>query len=102
MPLRIHGGDHGGIGEESLWRHIGQHPALLQGDDAVRVAFDEIHIVLDLDDAAHAGRFRRRDQDFHDRVLVAGRNAAGRLVQQDNGGIERKCAGDIEQFLLTL
>src|SRR5258705_11876723 len=35
-------------------------------------------------------------------MLVTARNAAGRLVQQDDGGIEREGAGDIEQFFLTL
>ena len=35
-------------------------------------------------------------------MFVAGRNAAGRLVQQDDGWIEGKCAGDIQEFLLAL
>ena len=76
--------------------------AFLQRDDAMRVALDQIHVVLDLDDAAHAGGLRGRDQHFHDRVLVAGRNAAGRLVKQDHGWIERKGAGDIQQLLFAL
>ena len=33
-----HGGDHRRIGEEGVGRHIGQHAAFLQGDDAMRVA----------------------------------------------------------------
>src|SRR6267378_2572665 len=35
-------------------------------------------------------------------MLVAARNPAGRLVQKDDGGIEREGAGYIEQFFLTL
>ena len=55
-----HGGDHGGIGEEGLGRHVGQHAAFLQRDNAMRVALDQVHVMLDLDDGAHAGGFRRR------------------------------------------
>src|SRR5215813_8868193 len=31
------------------WRGVGQHLALMQRDDAVRVAKDDVHVVLDLD-----------------------------------------------------
>src|SRR5262250_2224498 len=34
------------------WRGVGQHLALVQRDDAVRVAEDDVHVVLDLDDGA--------------------------------------------------
>ena len=68
----------------------------------MRIALDKIHVMLDLDDGAHARGLRRRDQHLHDRMLVAGRNAAGRLIEQNDDRIERKSAGDIEQFLFAL
>ena len=101
-PGPDNGGYHRGIGEERIGRHVGQYGALLQRDDPVRIALDQIHVVLDLHDGADASRLRRGDQHFHDGMLVAGGDAAGRLVQQDHGRIERKGAGDIEQLLLAL
>ena len=74
----------------------------MQRDDAMRIALDQIHVMLDLDDRPDAGRFGGGDQYFHDRMLVTGRNPAGRFVQQDNGGVEREGAGDIEQLFLAL
>src|SRR3954466_7146528 len=48
---------HRRIPEEGFGRHVGQHAPLLQRHDEMRVALDEVHVVLDLDDAAHAGGF---------------------------------------------
>src|ERR1700687_4509924 len=68
----------------------------------MRVTLNEVHVVLDLNDRAHACRLGGGDENFHDGMLVAGRNATGRLVQKDDGRIERKGAGNIEQFFLAL
>ena len=38
--------------------------AFLQGDDAMRVPLDQVHVVLDLDDGRARRRFRRRDQEL--------------------------------------
>src|SRR5712692_2596285 len=96
------GSDHRRVGEEDIRLHISEQRAALQRDDTMRVPLNEVHIVFDLDDGTHTGRPGGGDEHFHDRMLVATRDAAGRLVQQNNGGIERKGAGDIEQFLLAL
>src|SRR5712664_4074918 len=97
-----HGRYHGWVGEEGVGWHVGEKNACLQRDDAMRIPLNEVHVVLDLDDSAHARRPGGGDENFHDGMLVTARNAAGRLVQQDDGGIERKGAGDIEQFFLAL
>src|ERR1700687_249952 len=97
-----HGSYHGRAGEEGVGRHVGEKTACLQRDDAMRIPLNEVHVVLYLDDSAHARRPGGGDENFHDGMLVAARNAAGWLVQQDDGRIERKGAGDIEQFLLAL
>src|SRR3954454_10275796 len=54
-----HGRYHCRIPEEGVGRHVGQHAAFLKCDDAMRIALNQVHVVLDLDDAAHAGGFRR-------------------------------------------
>src|ERR1700722_10956070 len=97
-----HGRYHGRIREEDIGRHIRKHHASLQRDDAMRIALDQVHVVLDLDDGTHARRAGGGHQHLHDAMLVPGRNPAGRLGEQNDGGIERKGAGDVEQFLLAL
>src|ERR1700730_10014488 len=94
-----HRGNHGWIGKECTGRHVAEKRACLQGDDAMRVALDEVHVVFDLHNGPHARRLGGRDENLHDRVLVARRHTAGRLIEEDDGRIERKGAGDIEQFL---
>src|SRR3981189_465985 len=55
-PRSHDGSDHGGVGEEGIGRHVGEKGAGLQRDDAMGIPLDEVHIVLDLDDRAHAHR----------------------------------------------
>src|SRR4029453_12474201 len=49
-----HGGHHVVVGLQLGRRAVGQHAALVQGHDAVGVAEDDVHVVLDLDDGADA------------------------------------------------
>ena len=72
------------IGEEPVGRQIGQHLAFRQGDDAVRIGRHQVHVVLDQHDALDARPFVRRRSGSHDALLVGGRDAGGRLVQQDD------------------
>src|SRR5262245_38199083 len=78
--------DHVLIGAESAWRRVGQHLALVERDDAVRVAEDDVHVVLDLDDGAKPDAPRGAHQDLHDQGLVGRAHAARRLVEQDDLG----------------
>ena len=63
----------------------------------MRITLHQTHVMLDLDDGAYTGCLRRHNQNLHNRMLVAGRNAAGWLIQQnDDVDFERKGTGDIE------
>ena len=87
---------------DTVGRAVGEHPALVQGHDAVRVGEHDVHVVLDLDDGLDAGLPRRRHQRLHDGGLVAGAHAAGRLVEQDDLGAQGEGAGHVEQLLVAL
>src|SRR5919108_3597676 len=69
-------------------RRVGDDPALVERHDAVGVAEDDVHVVLDLDDGLEAHPPRRPDQDLHDGRLVARAHPAGRLVEQDDLGAQ--------------
>src|SRR5215831_14904667 len=66
------------------WPGVGQHLALVQRDDAVRVAEDDVHVVLDLDDGAEPHAFRRAHEDLHHRMLVRRGHATRGLIEQDD------------------
>ena len=53
------------IGEERARRQVGQHLALRQRDDALRVGGHQVHVVLDQNDGFHAGGLGGADQRFH-------------------------------------
>ena len=78
---------------QPVGRGIGQDPALLESDDPVGVAEDDVHVVLDQQDRLDADATRGPDEHLHHRGLVAGRHAARRLVEQDRppgGGRTRR------------
>src|SRR5439155_14926969 len=81
---------------------VGEHAALVQGHDAVGIAEDDVHVVLDLDDGVDAEAGGGLDEHLHDRVLVGGAHAAGRLVEQDDLRVEGERAGHVEQLLVAL
>ena len=74
----------------------------MEGDDPVRVAEDDIHVVLDLDDRLEAHAPGGGHQDLHDGRLLGGAHAAGGLVQQDDLGPEREGGGHVEELLVAL
>jgi hypothetical protein len=80
-------------------RRVGQDPALVQRHDTIGVAEHDVHVVLDLDDGLDAHPRRCLHQHFHDRVLVTGAHAAGRLVQQDQLGRSAKALATSSSFL---
>src|SRR4029077_16008105 len=96
---RVH---HARVGADRGRRRVGEHPALVERDDAVRVAEHDVHVVLDLNDRAEADAPRRGHQDLHHRVLVGGAHPAGGLVQQDDLGTERERGGHVEQLIVPL
>src|SRR3972149_3053951 len=67
---------------------VGQDRALVHGDDPGAVLEDHIHVVLDDDGRGPPGPHHLRD-DVHDRRLLAGAHAAGRLVEEEELGLER-------------
>src|SRR2546422_11291844 len=69
---------------------------------SVRVAEDDVHVVLDLDDGAKADPLGRLDQDVHDHVLVGRADAARRLVEQDDLRTQGEGRGHVEQLLVSL
>ena len=81
---------HARVGADRGGRGVGQDLSLVEGDDPVRVAEDDIHVVLDLDDRLEAHAPGGRHQDLHDRGLLGGTHAAGGLIQQDDLGPERE------------
>ena len=82
-------------------RALGQDGALGHDDDAVGVLEDHVHVVLDDHGgdalAAHHGR-----DGIHDLALVAGGNAAGRLVQKQELGLQGIGKGHVKQLALAL
>src|SRR6266487_3834828 len=94
--------DHALVGLDGRGRGIGQHLALVEGDDPVRVAEDDVHVVLDLDDGAKADPLGRLDQDVHDHVLVGRADAARRLVEEDDLRTQGEGRSHVEQLLVSL
>jgi len=78
---------------------IRQHLALVQGNDAVRIAEHDVHVVLDLDDGAKADPLGRAHEDLHHRVLVRRAHSARGLVEEDDLGAQREGRGDVEELL---
>src|SRR5512140_581731 len=79
----------------------GEDLPLVHDHDAVRVLEDDVHVVLD----DHRGDLLRPDargDHVHDRRLLAGAHAAGRLVEEEQPGPERVGHGDVEQLALPL
>src|SRR6266545_5917867 len=101
-PPADHHVHHPGVSLDLGGRGVGQHLALVERDDAVRVAEDDVHVVLDLDDGAQADAPGRAHEDLHDGVLVGGAHTAGRLVEQDDLGTQREGRGDVQELLVAL
>src|SRR5919106_1374595 len=55
------------VGAHGGRRSIGQDAALVQGHDAVGVAEDDVHVVLDLDDGLYSHASGSLHQGLHDR-----------------------------------
>src|SRR5262252_7666222 len=83
-------------------RGVGQHLALVQRDDAVRVAEHDVHVVLDLDDGAEPHAPGGAHEDLHHRMLVRRGHPARGLVEQDDLRLEGERRGHVEKLLVAL
>src|SRR5262245_5040624 len=101
-PAADHGVDNPLIGQDRRGRGVGQHLALVEGDDAVRIRKDDVHVVLDLDDGAESDAPGRRNQGLHDGRLVRRADARRRLVEQDDLGLQGEGRGHVEELLVAL
>ena len=78
-------------------RSVGQNPALIECHNAIGVAVDDLHVMLD----EYEGRSIRRDgmnHALHGREFLFGGNAGGWLVHQQQSGAAHHCHGDIDQL----
>src|SRR2546427_703802 len=67
------------VGLDRGRRAVGEHAPLVEGDDPVGVAEDDVHVVLDLDNRRAADPPGGRDHGLHDRRLVRRAHAGRRL-----------------------
>ena len=72
--------------------------AVAQHDDAVGAALDLVQAVRDEDDADAA--LLQLGDDAHEGVGLGEREARGRLVHDDQAGVERERLGDLDQLHL--
>src|SRR6266481_6936574 len=75
--------------------------ALMHRHDPVGVLEHHVHVVLD----DHGGDMIRSDDGsdhVHDRCLLAGADPAGRLVEEEQLGLQGIGDGDVEQLALSL
>src|ERR1700675_1242347 len=80
---------------------VGQDRALVHGDDPGAILEDHVHVVLD-DDRRDPSRPHHLRDDVHDRRLLAGADAAGGLVEEEELGLERVGDSPVQELALTL
>src|SRR5438309_3052672 len=78
-----------------------QDAALVHGHDPIRVLEDHVHVVLD-DHRGDVVRSDDRGDDIHDGRLLAGADAAGRLVEEEQTWPERERDRHVEQLAFAL
>src|SRR2546426_7949230 len=79
----------------------GENHALVHDHDPVGVLEDDVHVVLD-DHGGDPVRPDDRAYHVHNRRLLAGADAAGRLVEEQELRLERVGDGNVEQLPLSL
>src|SRR5947208_4837441 len=90
------------VGLDRGRRAVGEHAPLVEGDDPVGVAEDDIHVVFDLDDRLDADPPGGRDERLHDRRFVRRAHAGRRLVEQDDLRPQRERRCHVEELLVPL
>src|SRR5689334_7187741 len=84
-------------GERLARRAVGDDAAGVERDDAARVAADDLHVVLDEEDARRVV-LERGHHRVHQWKLLVGRDAARRLVEQQQAGRPGERHRDVEQL----
>src|SRR3954469_9157096 len=84
-----------------LWRAARQHDPLVHDHDAVGVAEDDVHVVLD-DHGGDAVGADDGGDDVHDGRLLARGDTAGRFVEEEQLWLEGVGDGHVEQLALSL
>ncbi len=90
------------VGLDVLRRRVGEDLALVEGDDAVGIAEDDVHVVFHLDDRLEPHGLGGAHQGLHDARLVGGAHAARRLVEQDDLRAQGEGGRHVEQLLVAL
>ena len=86
-----------GVSQHVGRRPVGQDPTLVKGDDAPAVALHDVDVVLD----EHHRRLPLRESGHdgvHDGELLLAGDAAGGLVEEEQGRLARRGHGDVEQL----
>src|SRR5438132_825947 len=89
------------VAPDLVRRPAREDAALVHGHDAIRVFEHHVHVVLD-DHGRDVVRPDDRADHVHDRRLLAGAHAAGRLVEEEKLRLERVGDGDVEQLAFPL
>ena len=87
--------DHQLVRRDLLERALGDLGAVVEGDDPVRDALDDVHVVLDHEDRVAAVRAQLLDQ-LRDLVRLGRVHPGGGLVEQEQARIGRHRAGDLQ------
>src|SRR3989442_3339630 len=85
------------VATDLVGRAARQDAALVHGHDPIRVLEDHVHVVLD-DHRGDVVRSDDRGDDVHDGRLLAGADAAGRLVEEEKARPQRERDGYVEQL----
>src|SRR5258706_3524261 len=83
--------------EGGLGRRVGDDPAVVEGEHALREAAHHLHVVLDEQHRRALGA-RRVEHHLHDAELLVRRDAAGGLVEQQHARLRHHGEGDVEQL----
>ena len=92
-----HEADHG-VAMDLVASQLADDRAVAQDDHAIGAGFDLVQPVGDEDDR-HAVGLELAD-DPHQPIGLGGRQAGGRLIHDDDAGVERKRLGDLQKLAL--
>src|SRR4051812_38821676 len=85
------------VGQRDRRRRIGDDAAVIEGEHALREAAHHLHVVLDEKDGRAFGAHRREDH-LHDAELLAARDAARGLVEQQDARLRDHRQRDVKQL----
>src|SRR3954471_12732442 len=80
-------------------RALGEEPSVMQDEDAVRDAHDELHAVLDED---HGALLVEPEDQVHHGARLLRAHAGGRLVEEEKPRVAGERDGDLEAALVAV